>query len=118
QNGVGYVHGEVLHLLRNAAPSEVFLFLSPTASLNGLSTPGLYLADTWRAGQRLTLSLGVRYDRYRSYLPAQTGPPAGPFNPTQATFAAVDNLLTWNLPAPRVGFTYDLRGNGKTILKG
>jgi hypothetical protein len=118
QNGVGYVPGDVLHLLRSGAASEVLLFLSPTASLNGLRTTGLYLADTWRAGSRLTLSLGIRYDRYRSYLPAQTGPPAGPFNPTQATFDAVDNLLTWNLPAPRVGFTYDLRGNGKTILKG
>jgi hypothetical protein len=118
QNGVGYVPGDVLHLLRSGAASEVLLFLSPTASLNGLRTTGLYAADTWRAGSRLTLSLGVRYDRYRSYLPAQTGPPAGPFNPTQSTFDAVDNLLTWNLPAPRIGFTYDLRGNGKTILKG
>ena len=34
------------------------------------------------------------------------------------TFAAVDNLLTWNLPAPRLGFTYDMLGNGRTVLKG
>jgi hypothetical protein len=118
QNGLGYVPGDVLQILRNGAPSEVLLFLSPTASLNGLRTYGAYLADTWRVGPRLTLALGARFDRYRSYLPDQIGPPVGPFNPTQATFAAVDNLLTWNLPAPRVGFTYDLRGNGKTILKG
>ena len=75
-------------------------------------------SDTWRTSSRLTLSLGARFDRYRSYLPEQTGPPVGPFNPTQTTFPAVDNLLTWNLPAPRIGFTYDLRGNGKTVLKG
>src|SRR6266540_3701702 len=72
QNGVGYVPGDVLHILRNGAASEVLLFLSPTASLNGLQTTGLYFADTWRTGQRLTLSLGARFDRYRSYLPAQT----------------------------------------------
>jgi len=118
QNGVGYVPGDVLHILRNGAPSEVLLFLSPTASLNGLRTSSAYMADTWRVGPRLTLALGARFDRYRSYLPAQTGPPPGPFNPAQSTFDAVDNLLTWNLPAPRIGFTYDLRGNGKTILKG
>ena len=29
----------------------------------------------------------------------------GPFNPAQVNFDAVDNLLTWNLPAPRLGFT-------------
>jgi hypothetical protein len=118
QNGVGYVPGDVLQILRNGVPSEVLLFQSPTASLNGLWTYGAYIADTWRTSPRLTLALGARFDRYRSYLPAQTGPPVGPFNPTQATFPAVDNLLTWNLPAPRLGFTYDLRGNGKTVVKG
>ncbi|MBI3401648.1 MAG: TonB-dependent receptor [Acidobacteria bacterium] len=115
--GIGYVPNNVIHILRNGAPSEVLLFLSPTASLNGLRTYGAYIADTWRVGPRLTLSLGARFDRYRSYLPEQTGPPVGPFNPTQASFAAVDDLLTWNLPAPRLGFTYDLRGDGKTVLK-
>ena len=118
QNGVGYVPGNALQILRNGSPSEVLLFLAPTASLNGLRTYGAYLADTWRTGSRLTLTLGARFDRYRSYLPAQVGPPVGAFNATQASFEAVDNLLTWNLPAPRIGFTYDLRGNGKTILKG
>jgi hypothetical protein len=118
QDGLGYVPGNVVHILRNNLPSEVALFLAPTASLNGLRTYGAYLADTWRVSPRLTLSLGARFDRYRSYLPEQTGPPVGPFLTTQTTFPAVDNLLTWNLPAPRVGFTYDVRGNGKTVLKG
>ena len=117
QNGLGYVPGDVTHILRNGAASEVLFFLSPTASLNGLRTTGLYLADTWRATPRLTLALGARFDRYRSYLPEQIGPPVGPFNATQTTFPGVDNLLTWNLPAPRVGMTYDLSGDGKTILK-
>ena len=30
---------------------------------------------------------------------------------------AVDNLITWNVTAPRLGFTYDLTGNGKTVVK-
>jgi hypothetical protein len=118
QGGVGYVPGDVIHILQNGRPSEVLLFLSPTASLNGLWTYGAYLSDTWRTGSRLTLNLGVRFDRYRSYLPAQSGPPAGPLNPQQSDFPAVDNLLTWNLPAPRLGLTYDLRGDGRTVLKG
>ena len=117
QNGIGYVPGNAIQILRNGSASEVLLFLSPSASLNGLRTSGAYISDTWRTSSRLTLTLGARFDRYRSYLPAQVGPPAGPFNATQASFDGVDNLLTWNLPAPRVGFTYDLRGDGKTILK-
>ena len=117
--GVGNVPGDVLHILRNGVPSEVLLFQSPVDSFDGLSTLGLYVTDTWRASSKLTLSLGLRFDRYRSYLPAQVGPPTSTFNPNpQVTFAAIDNLLTWNLPAPRLGFTYDLTGSGKTVIKG
>ena len=117
--GVGNVPGDVLHVLRNGVPSEVLLFQSPVDSFDGLRTVGLYITDTWRASSKLTLSLGARFDRYRSYLPAQIGPPTSTFNTAaQVNFAAIDNLLTWNLPAPRLGFTYDLRGNGKTVLKG
>ena len=117
--GVGNVPGDVLHVLRNGLPTEVLLFQSPVDSFDGLRTLGLYVTDTWRASSKLTLSLGARFDRYRSFLPAQIGPPTGTFNAsTQVSFAAVDNLLTWNLPAPRLGFTYDLMGNGKTVLKG
>ena len=36
QDGLGYVPGDVMHILRNNNPSEVLFFLSPTASLNGL----------------------------------------------------------------------------------
>jgi len=94
------------------------LFQSPTASLNGLRTTGLYASDLWRVGPRLSFTVGVTYDRYQSYLPGQTGPPVGPFNAQQVSFAAVDNLITWNTFAPRLGFTYDLSGDGKTVLKG
>jgi hypothetical protein len=116
--GVGNVPGDVLQVLQNGNPAEVYLFQSPVDSLDGLRTYGLYASDTWRTTSRLTVSLGVRMDRYRSYLPGQSGPPVGKFNSTQQTFAANDNLLTWTLPAPRLGVTYDLVGDGKTVLKG
>ena len=117
QDNLGQVPGDVLMVLSNGLPREVILFQSPSASLNGLRTTGLYAQDTWRSTTRLTFTLGVVYDRYQSYLPAQTGPPVGPFNPTQVSFPAVDNLSTWNVTAPRAGLTYDLFGDGKTVLK-
>jgi len=117
QGGLGHLPGDVLMVLNRGVPSEVILFQTPSASLNGLATSGLYASDVWRIGSRLTLTAGLVFDRYRSYLPAQTGPPVSAFNPTQITFDAVDNLITWNLTAPRIGMTYDLGGNGKTVLK-
>jgi hypothetical protein len=117
QDGLGQVPNDVLMVLNGGRPSEVVLFQSPSASLNGLWTTGLYASDVWRVGSRLTFTLGVVFDRYRSYLPDQTGPPVGPFNTTQSNFPAVNDLITWNLTAPRLGLTYDLTGNGKTVLK-
>jgi hypothetical protein len=104
-------------VLSNGKPSEVLLFQSPSASLNGLWTTGLYASDVWRVGSRLTFTLGVVFDRYRSYLPDQSGPPVGAFNTSQVSFPAVNNLITWNLTSPRLGLTFDLTGNGKTVLK-
>jgi hypothetical protein len=65
---------------------------------------------------RLTLNLGLRFDRYRAFLPEQVHA-AGKFNPTEIPFAAKDNVQDFNLFAPRLGVTYDLSGRGTTVLK-
>ncbi|MGH9349928.1 MAG: carboxypeptidase regulatory-like domain-containing protein [Vicinamibacterales bacterium] len=113
----GNVPGDVLHVLRNGAPLEVYLFQTPSESENGLWTMSGYIQDNWRVNNRLTLNVGVRFDHYRTFLPEQQGPPVGRFNTQQLTFPAVDNLLTYNLPAPRLGATFDLSGTGKTVMK-
>ena len=79
----------------------------PSSSINRLFAGGLYVTDSWHLGSRWNLNLGVRMDHYRSYLPAQSRP-ASPFA-TAASFAAVDDVITWNLPAPRFGVTYKIR---------
>ena len=106
---------DVLHVMQNNAKLDVILF-QPGESIGGLRTYGAFIHDTWRASDRLTFNLGLRFDRYRAYSPEQ-GHPTGRFNPTAQTFEAVDNYISWNLPAPRLGMTYDVSGNGKTVLK-
>ena len=96
--------------------SRCTLFETPSASVSGLWTFAAYARDSWRVNGRLTLNLGLRFDRYRVFLPTQ-GHPAGRFNPAVQTFAAVGNVIDWNLLAPRVGATYDLTGDGGTIVK-
>src|SRR6266511_3793661 len=112
----GVVPGDVLHILNNGAPAEVYLLQTPSISENGLHTTRLFLQDTWQLG-RLTLNLGLRYDRYQSFKPEQEGPPLGRFNTAQIKFAAVDNVITFNAVAPRIGLVYDLTGAGKTVAK-
>jgi hypothetical protein len=108
--------GDVLHVLRSGRPIEVYLFQTPSISESGVRAYDAYATDTWRVNGRVTLNLGLRFDRYRVFLPAATHP-AGRFSPTAQTFAAVDDVIDWNAPAPRIGVVFDLSGDGKTLAK-
>jgi hypothetical protein len=62
------------------------------------------------------LPLADRLDHYPPLLPAQDGP-TGRFHAVPVSFAAVDDVISWTLPAPRIGAIYDLSSNGTTVLK-
>jgi hypothetical protein len=96
-------------VFNNGVPAQVQILLA-NVSKNNLTTAAGFVDDTWRLTQRVTLSLGVRLDRYEPGLPEQEGP-AG------ETFAAIAPVLTFNNWAPRLGMSADLTGDGKTVLK-
>jgi hypothetical protein len=100
---------------RNGAPSEVELF-DPGAIKATLMTYSFFVNDTWRVNNRLTLTPGLRFDRFVNSLPEQSHP-AGRFSSTPITFEEVDDLVSWSLFGPRLGVTYDLTGTGNTVLK-
>lgn len=106
--------GNVLHVLRNGVPSEVYLFHTPSESAAGLWTYSAYAADSWQPHRRVALNLGVRFDGYRVFLPEQEHP-AG--SPTAQRFAAVNNLIDWHVVVPRLGAVFDLTGEGTTLAK-
>ena len=106
--------GNVVHVLRSGRPSAVFLLDTPTESGSGVLTFSAYGSDSWRAGNRLTVNAGLRFDRYRVFLPAQEHP-AG--SPTAQRFALVPNLIDWNTLGPRFSVVYDVTGSGKTLAK-
>ena len=108
--------GDVLHVTENGTPRQVYLFQTPSRSESGQVWYAGYASDRWRVHDRVTINLGVRLDRFRAFLPAQEHP-AGRFNAMPRFFDAVARVADWNVAAPRVGASVDLRGDGRTVLK-
>ena len=78
---------------------------------------GLFATDTWAIG-RFTVIGGLRIDRYQGWLPEQRQLAAtvGPVSVAAKTFPEKE-FYTWNKVAPRLGFVYDLSGDGKMVVK-
>jgi hypothetical protein len=125
------VGGNVEHIYTNNAASQL-VFGVPTATcvcgryasddgqllvVNKLDQQDFFVNDTWSKG-RVTMNLGLRWDRYKGWMPEQSQPAFtnGPVNVPAQTFAARD-FYTWNNLGPRIGLTYDLANDGKTVIK-
>jgi uncharacterized protein (DUF2141 family) len=78
-----------------------------------------YLGDTI-SFNRLTLNLGVRWDRAASSVLAASVPASEAVPDLMPALSAppVKNAIVWNTVTPRIGFTYALNESRRTIARG
>ena len=82
-----------------------------------LDTHAFYVQDTYTRN-RLTINLGLRFDRQDDTAEAARVP-ENPFFPQlmpAIDFKGADAGVVWNDLSPRIGATYDLTGDGKTVF--
>jgi hypothetical protein len=121
-------------------PYRVTLRNTPRQTTNANWHHGAYINDSIQV-DRVTMSLGLRWDYYNSFFPEQEIPESrfreffyagvpvqtsvGPYSLTRTAFADNNFIAPGQtgirrypaLFAPRFGVSWDVQGNGRTLLK-
>ena len=100
------------------------LEMNPFLTVRTADSLGFFFDDQWSVTDRLTLNLGLRYDRmstkygkgkvyeYVNSPEEINGPP-----PVLRDRASTDNIFDFKTISPRIGLTYQLTGDGKTVFR-
>ena len=112
----------------NAPVLQVIVIGGNTAFNLPVNSYSLYGQDDWTVSDRLTLNLGVRWDytdgipinqdRSPNFLALQAAGRAGRFAGTPLDDFGQTPRGDKNNIQPRLGFAYDLRGDGRDVVRG
>jgi len=117
---LGYVRdpGDIWKYYRNGLPFLGYVERGQNRQAH-LDHFSFYLSDSFTTG-RLTMNLGLRGDYQKPWIDASPveASLAAPDLLPALTFPAIDPGLAFFTLSPRLGFTFDLTGDKKTILRG
>ncbi len=101
-----------------ARPDSVLVYDYPNTTASGEWYNSAYFNDKITISRKLTLNVGVRYDRYSSFLPEQINPGTGPFATKNIfEYKGEDNYPIYSTIVPRVSAVYDLTGEGRVAIR-
>lgn len=118
-------------------PTQAYGLGFPSVFIQGFGDPNstlsnkpiaFFFQDTWKIHPRFTINYGVRYDYEftEQFAPSPFTDPLTGITLTAADIQVAQDTLgvTQGFPrdknniAPRVGFAWDLAGNGRTVIRG
>ncbi|MGE3548220.1 MAG: carboxypeptidase regulatory-like domain-containing protein, partial [Kofleriaceae bacterium] len=129
-----FANGNMSYTFRAGVPIAITQRTTPFSEQDNGNDLGLFVQDQWKI-KRMTLNLGVRFDHYQGWVPAQNvpGDTADLFDRSYPgvrtaagfannwigprSFAKVTDIPNWSDINPRIGISYDLFGTGRTALK-
>jgi outer membrane receptor protein involved in Fe transport len=111
---VGY--NDLIYTYSQTAPDYGYgISYTPFSYSGDTRALGVFLDDTVRVNDRLSLNVGLRYDYQKAFsaerdLLDENGNSVGSVPQT--------DFFTWNTISPRLGFNFKLTPDGRTVLKG
>jgi hypothetical protein len=76
---------------------------------------GVFIDDSWKIGDRLTVNLGLRFDHNDGSIPSWVVYDG--WEKTSERTPELDNIVEWNNFSPRLGLAFQLTSDHKTLLK-
>lgn len=110
--------GDYRLLFNNGAAYRIEIYNTPVSPRLRTRYVAGYVQDAWTINRRLTLSLGLRGQRDRGWVPEQCQQPSSfiqafPLNCNQEVQPNIFNSFT-----PRAHAAFDLTGDGRSVIKG
>jgi hypothetical protein len=112
------VNGGINVYFNSGVASQVYVYDTPVLAVSMSHTYAWYLQDAWTIKKKLTVNYGMRFDHFRSFLPAQCNPAPNPIYPPPATRCSdEENVNNWNNLVPRISASYDPTGKGQQVFR-
>ena len=99
----------------NGVPNQLTQSISPWLNKSRTGWDAVFVQERWTRG-RLTVQGAVRFDRARSWFPAQQEGPSR-FLPVPIIVPETVGVDSYKDITPRLGASYDVFGDGRTALK-